>query len=629
MARRGLIAVLAGLVLLALVPATAGARPPIRALVYPGASSPVLAKLREDLGHKLRVRRATRARMRNRRRHRLLVLDGHALSPSELAKRGAAIDRYMDGGGWVLALDVRGGHFARTLDRLTRFSAASAGVERTSRAFLFRDAVVHGRPGVIMFDAQQLAPAGVQRLTAARQQTASARQVADVARLIRERLQRPATGVPAPQPGEQQEDNPYLMHRFWSYQVPKEVGLPGGYWSNKSPPGFPSAVLGVPQQGQQTAVWLMNHRWDVYLNNPAGNAAGAYQVITYNLNGEFSPKKPDEKFVFMYDKFSIQGIGDQDKNLERAWWTGEIDVSLTPDAATNDKLALQATAPKTPDSVTKYSSGDDFKIGFAISPEEGPGFEASQEVSNSQEYEIPDWGVENLSAASGGPLSWRFRARNNCDILAQAYDVHRCFDFSISQVGSPVLPNELSLSQIELNASARWNTKTLLSDPASGTLRFTPHAEVQLEDTYCPDFLVVVGCSDHIPGWMRVSAEPDPSPKTYEIYAADVVPVGIKSLDLSPQTVKGKEGATGTITLNEEARIPTTVVVFSDDSHAIVSAPKEGVSRLEVQIPTGKDSASFNILTNANRLSPGETATATISAFYGSSVTKQLKVTTP
>jgi hypothetical protein len=93
--------------------------------------------------------------------------------------------------------------------------------------------------------------------------------------------------------------------------------------------------------------------------------------------------------------------------------------------------------------------------------------------------------------------------------------------------------------------------------------------------------------------------------------------------------VKGKQGAQGTITLNENARIPTTVVVFSDDSHAIVSAPKEGVSRLEVQIPTGKDSATFNILTNANKLAPGDTATATISAFYGASVTKQLKVTTP
>jgi hypothetical protein len=390
-ARGALLAVLAGLILLALVPATAGARPPIRALVYPGASSPVLAKLREDLGRKLRVARATPARMRNRRRHRLLVLDGHAQSPSELAKRRAAIGRFMDGGGWVLALDVRGGHFARTLDRLTRFSATPTGVERTSRAFLFRDAVVHGRPGVLMLDVQQLAPAAAQRLNAARQGAAAPRQVADVARLIRERLQQPATGVPAPQP-DQEEDSPYLMHRFWSYQVPKQVALPAGYWSNRDA-AWP--VLGIPGQGHQTAVWLMNHRWDLYLNNPAGNAAGAYQVVTYNLAGEFSPKQPDEKFVFMYDKFTIAGVGDQDRYLERGWWSGVINVAVTPDAATNDKLQLQTTAPKTPDSVTKYSSGADFKIGFAISPEEGPGVETSAEVNNSQEYDIPDWGVEN------------------------------------------------------------------------------------------------------------------------------------------------------------------------------------------------------------------------------------------
>jgi hypothetical protein len=90
-----------------------------------------------------------------------------------------------------------------------------------------------------------------------------------------------------------------------------------------------------------------------------------------------------------------------------------------------------------------------------------------------------------------------------------------------------VLPNELSLGQIELNVSGRWNTKTLLSDPTSGTLRFTPTANVQLVDTYCENFVAIFGCAGHTPGSTSVTAEPPPGPTTYQVSAADVVPVGI------------------------------------------------------------------------------------------------------
>jgi hypothetical protein len=48
-----------------------------------------------------------------------------------------------------------------------------------------------------------------------------------------------------------------------------------------------------------------------------------------------------------------------------------------------------------------------------------------------------------------------------------------------------------------------------------------------------------------------------------------------------------------------------------------------------VQIPAGDDSATFNIFTNANKLGPGEKATATLSAFYGGQITRQLDVTAP
>lgn len=51
------------------------------------------------------------------------------------------------------------------------------------------------------------------------------------------------------------------------------------------------------------------------------------------------------------------------------------------------------------------------------------------------------------------------------------------------------------------------------------------------------------------------------------------------------------------------------------------------MSRTTVTIPTGSTQATFPILTNANRLSPGGSATAQITAFYGTATTTQLRVT--
>ena len=604
------------------VPATAEARPPVRGLVYERASSPVLRELRAVLGQKLRLARATPARLRRNRRHRLLIVDGDRLSPSELARRRRAIDRYMDRGGSVLALDVGPGHFARVLDRLTHFDAGATDAGRRSRALLFRDAVVHGRPSVLMLDAPRLTPIGAVRLSGRRRSAATADQAAQVAYLMRARLLRPAIGVRKPRRGEQDVPD-YLQHRLWSYSVVGSQAMQQAWW-NQDRAQWP--VLGVPDQGQQTANWTMNHTWDVYLDNAAGDPGGGFQIVTYNLDGEFSPKKPDEKFAFMYETFGLAGIGGQDKFLARAWWTGAADIRVTPDAATDGKLSVQATAPATPDQTTQYSSGDEFSVGFSASPGEGPGFETSYKVSNVTTHSVPDWGVANQSA--GNALAWEFSARNACDIRGPSYSTGACFSLGLGddQLGQPVLPNELSRSQLELAASGRWRTKQLLADSTTGKLTFSVVNSMQLEDTYCPGWVPLGGCSDHIPDWTSTG----PPQQTYTIDASDVVPVGIKSLEVAPNPVDGtaNQKAAGTVTLDSPARIPTTVVIFSDIRNAIVGPPTgSGVSRTTVTIDVGKTQATFPILTNANRLPGGGSATAQITAFYGTATTDQLRVT--
>jgi hypothetical protein len=626
-ARRGWLAVVA--LALALVPwatAPAEARPPVRGLVYERAASPVLGKLRAQLGHKLRLAPVTRARLRRNRRYRLLVLDGHSLSPAALARRRRAIGRYMDRGGWVLALDVGPGHFTRTLDRLTRFNVG--GASRSSRAFLFRDAVVHGHPSVIMLDAPRLGAGGTAAASAATHQGVVADQAAEVAYLMRARLLRPATGVPAPDPGEQDVPD-YLQHRTWSYSVADSQSIQSAYWNDSHLCSglacLLDPVLAVPAQGQQTANWVMNHTFDVYLDNAAGDPGGDFQVVTYNLDGEFNPKRPDEKFAFMYDPFPLRGAGAPTAFLERAWWTGAVDVGVTPDSATDGKLTVQATAPATPDETTQYTSGDEFSVGFSYDPAEGPGFESSYKVSNVSTHSVPDWGVANQSA--GNALAWEFSARNACDIRGAHYSRSACFDFSPAfNAGQPVLPNELSRSQLQLAATGRWRTKQLLADSASGTLTFSLPTRVQLEDTYCPHMFGVSGCTDWIPAWTTTG----PPTQTYTIDTSDVVPVGIKGVTVAPNPVDGSanQKAAGTITLASPARIPTTVVIFSDIRNAIVGPPTgSGVSRTTVTIPTGQTQTTFPILTNANRLSPGGAATAQITAFYGTATTTQLRVT--
>ncbi len=610
---------LAMLAVLALAPATATARSPVRALAFAGAASPVLAELRAQLGANLRVDRATSRRLRRNRRYRLLILDGDALSPSALARRGRAINRYMDGHGWVLALDVRRGHLARALDRLTGLSVRPVTGGRSARVFLFRHARVGRLPAVVTLRAPRLRPRGALQLPPSGRHQAVVDQAARIAGRLRARLLRPRVGLPArgrvrlTSGGDGAPVE--ALHKIYLHtEVSSAVPGPAYFGNNAPQPG-----ITPPTRGQQTVTWTANHQFDAYLDNSASHPDGNFQVVTYNLDAHYAPLKPTEKFQFMDDQFQV---GSDYYNLERAWWTGYVTASVAPDPATDAKLTWQGNNPSTPNEETTYSSGQEFEVGFSATAE-GPALSASYTVNNEAEHSVPDWGV--TSDTSGNDLEWEFSARNACDVRPDTYSPGNC---AAGGFRLPVRPNELSLGDLSIAASGRWETKGVL-EPGSGQLTFALRTPVTLADVVCPYWGILV--CDQRWGLNLDRFETGPPAVTYTLDVSDVVPVGVKSLRLAPNPANGaaNEPVTGTVTLERPAPVETNIKVFSDDPNATLPLPVQGapgVTQDSVTIHEGESSATFRINTNANDLPKGATETADITAFYTEPTTQQLRV---
>jgi hypothetical protein len=607
-------AILLTLTLLAFGPAAARAQPTVHALAFPGAASPVLTELRHEMGRDMIVSRATRRRVvRQNRRYKLLIVDGDTMAPASLARHRRAIDRYLDGGGRVLALDMRPGHFARALNDLTGISVDPIGPSRhSSRAFMFRQAVVGGVPAVLILDATRLQPLGAARATRSARRKAVIDLAGRVAALIHARL-RPHVGVPArPNVLTNTGDDgppPEALHKMWYVESPSD-GLPSGstspeaayYQRNPTPPG-----ITAPTAGNQTVSWTIAHQFDVYLDNSPSHPDGNYQLIAYNLNASVTPKRPDQKFTFMDDPFHV---GADWKALERAWWTGIVDASVTPDQATGQELVWQANAPSTPNQEAEYSSGQTFEVGVSASME-GPAVSASYTISNEQKHDVPDWGVSSETA--GNDLSWEFSSRENCDV--RPYGAGNCFSGSDL---TPVHPNALSTGELPVEASGLWKTKRLL-EPGDGMVSFKLDTPVTLVDTVCDTWWIGT-CKPANPDGRFVSTQKiGPPAATYSFDASDVVPVGIKSVTVSPSPADGgaNQVVTGTITLSRPAPMRTTVKVFSDWENAVLPIPlNNGLSADSVTFAPGATTKTFEIDTNANDLPKGQHVTADITAFY-------------
>src|SRR5262249_5601116 len=119
--------------------------------------------------------------------HNLLIVDGDTLSPKRMA-RNKLLKKFSKSGRWVLALDVGSKHHSRALADATGFQALAQG-KHTSRAFLFRQAVINGIPTMTMLDSERLTP-GEPKAVGRKQRRKSKRAEAKrVANLIAQRIE--------------------------------------------------------------------------------------------------------------------------------------------------------------------------------------------------------------------------------------------------------------------------------------------------------------------------------------------------------------------------------------------------------------------------------------------------------
>ena len=375
--------------------------------------------------------------------------------------------------------------------------------------------------------------------------------------------------------------------------------------------------IDVPTPGQQGSSWTINHNLDVYLDN-ASRPQGNFQVVTYNVNGSFSPADGGI-FFQMNNPFHL--FANPDKFLERAWWTGHAMPSITPlPGAAQNNLIWQANEPSTPNEETTYTSGNDFAIGF--SAEEGPS--ASYTINNEQEHTIADWGVASQMTPNQA-VGWDFSARHPCDTRQDLSGQNGCFDEAFLHDGTPNKPNDLSLNQFQFDASARWRTSTVLTGD-DAQLGFMIGSPVELEDTWCQYWAVAV-CGNQRYGQGRVVNE---TPDEYFIDVSVVNPIPVQSLTFSPKPANGTthQKVTGTVTLQRAAPMDITVLISSNSQNAVVGQGSNGGST-SIVIPKGSTKGTFTVQTNDNGLRRGGHTTAAISAFYTTATVNQLQINKP
>jgi len=348
---------------------------------------------------------------------------------------------------------------------------------------------------------------------------------------------------------------------------------------------------------------------------------------------------------------------------------------------TDSRLQIRKSYPDTTNNLASTTSGgDSYDVGVTggIS-KDGPSLQAGFTYHvqyPSQTTNDPDWGVQNLTA--GNSANWRFSARNNCNVDTYAGDFNTsntgCWDrYAVSALGGdvkgyiPKLPNQTSTGATKINTRARWETRSLVN-ASNPDLAFMINTPVTVADTFCDPGGGAAFDGGNIcdaVGGTRRTREGGPEPlqisqtscdpcgvgavKTaggtmVKFPAGNVIPVGIKDFSVPDKADASQDKVvTAKVTLNKPAPLPVQVAVYSDDNHAQVSPPGPNfpASRGVIDIAKGcegaipnpskdcKESSPGTLDINIKPGSPGESATALISAAYGNITTKRLQITTP
>jgi hypothetical protein len=612
----------------------------VRALVLGKTSSPVLDDLKRSQGWQLTQAANANGRGNDPSKYDALVVDGDALSPEQLGE-GTLVDGFADAKRWVLALDVDPADYDRGLIDHTGFTVGEHNGK--SAMFLFGRQMLNDSPRVVMIEADDLSPGGSGNLGQEELRRDTARQTREVASTATRAVSAARSTLEeeyAP-PGYKTPPED-AQHVSWTYSPLKSFRAPSPPHFDKAGPWCLQGVRErcnidtvVPEPGGQTPNWTFNHYFDVYLDN-ANRPQGNYQYLTYRLQGFFSPKGAGQEFAHMFDPFRTrQWYTDTDWRLvgdyqmERAWWTQQLGVQVKPDAQTDGKLIHEESKPATPNEETEYSSHQTFKVGYTHS-DGGQEVALDYEVENGEAHKISDWGVENKGA--GNDLNWMFSARQPCDLRDEVNRTDDCFGKLFSD-GMPLKPTDLSLGQLEVNAAGRWRTQSLLSGE-NGKATFGVKTPTALADTACTN--VVVGCARGDAFQVRrVAVGPNPDSDFVENYGIDigaVNPIPIKSITFSPNPANGAklDKVTGTVTLERPAPFDERVLVYSNSENATLGTPiTDQLTKGIAEIPMGETSGTFEVLTNDNKLKPGEHTTATITAFFTKPYQTQLRVESP
>ncbi len=619
----------------------------VRALVLGEARSPLLDELKRDQGWQLTRAANAKGRGNDPSKYDALIVDGDALSPEQLGS-GTLVDEFADANRWVLALDTDPADYDQGLIDNTGFTVGEHNGK--SAMFLFGRQMLNNGPRVVMIEAKSLQP-----LLSENQQDqqwlsqSTARQTQEVASTATGAVSadRSTLAEEYAPPGNKTPPED-AQHVGWTY---KDIGSSApphdGYWTPGGAFCREHCDLPlkrwehVPEPGKQTPNWTFNHYFDVYLDN-ANRPQGNFQYVTYRLGGDFSPKREGEKFFQMFEPIMYTaGYTPHDHDsqnlgtylMERAWWTQQLGVQVKPDAQTSANFVHDQSLPATPNEETEYSSHQTFKVGYTHSAE-GQEVALDYEVENGEAHKISDWGVENKG--SGNELNWLFSARQPCDLRDEVHKTEDCFSgFNIDDklAGMPKQPPDLSLGQLQADTVGRWHTKDLLSGE-NGKANFQVKTPTALADSVCTR-IGGWGCAADAKRVERGAVGSNPQNDFWNSYGIDigaVNPIPVKSITFSPSQANGAklDKVTGTVTLERPAPFDERVLIYSNSENATVGTPiTDKVSRGMAEIPMGKTSGTFEVLTNDNNLKPGDHTTATITAFFTRPFQEQLRVESP
>ncbi len=341
-----------------------------------------------------------------------------------------------------------------------------------------------------------------------------------------------------------------------------------------------------------------NYTATVFLNNK-NNPQGDFQYVLIDTDVSANPTGGTGNFANMFAKtpeHQCPGCAYD----EIAWFQDGLTVDIGP--ADDLGWTLGDTSPETVNGETSVTTAVNFNIGF----NQTEGGSTDFGYSNAVTRNITDWQVTDNS--SGIDSQWYYRSQ-------YPYDSDAYWDCGSQEIYADGCylnaPNDLSLYTMQLHTQAVWSTPSVLSD----WVTFNTTTKQHIVDLYCNED-VSFACQDNRYKGTTLTIAP-----SFQVNMAAVVPIAISSVTFDSNPATAGEQVTGTVTLASPAQVDTTVSLQSNSVNATVLPT--------VTVRQGQTSATFQIETNANNLSSGQSTTATIDAFYAQNFQAQLTVTAP